>query len=68
MPKINLKLHDLVKVRGCRGTARIESYSRKYGVYFLDRQMLRLHSNGDGETVGFSYWSFEPKDLTKVTH
>jgi len=69
MTNQKLSKGDIVRVRRCEGIARIEKYIRKYGVYLLDRQMA-VRFDGDGETsvpTYVSYWTFQAKDLRKVS-
>jgi len=70
MEKTTLKPHDIVRVRRCKGIARIEKYIEKYGVYLLDRQMAVEFHGKDNEDNGVvtyvRYWTFRKQDLRKV--
>ena len=62
-----LKPNDLVRVRRCKGVARIVKYVRKYGVYLLDRPMaVEFIDNETGFVVYVKYSTFLKKDLRKI--
>lgn len=67
MAKRKYKNGDLVSAVGCEGSARIESFIGKYGVYLLDAPLRHKYVAKDiGSVVYVPFRTFEEEQLIKT--
>ena len=64
---MTVKKGDLVRVKRCKGIARVRRVSRVDGVVFLDQRMHVRFPGKDGSADAFvPFWTFDADVLTVV--